>query len=253
MKGQPAVTTTALGLAAVLSAGARVLLVEADPSGGDLASNFRVPIAPGLVELASQTSTLVSGVDAAVLERFTRRLPAGGGVSAIVAPPAGSRTVAAVAVVAVGRGRVLRQPDVTVVADVGRVSPASAAWPLMEAADRMVLMMRGRLGDLAHLHGLLPELLAAVGGRLTIVLCAGGGGYRPAQVTDSVHTAVREAGLPSLCPPVWGPLPHDETTARMLAGERKPHKKWRHTPLMRALDELAADLTRQPAATGGGR
>ncbi|MGH3603225.1 MAG: chromosome partitioning protein, partial [Pseudonocardiaceae bacterium] len=53
LKGSPGVTTFCVALAAQWSAHTRCVLLECDPSGGDLATRFSLASSPGLVSLAA--------------------------------------------------------------------------------------------------------------------------------------------------------------------------------------------------------
>src|SRR5438874_10104141 len=64
LKSRSGSTTTALGLAAVLPASARAVVVECDPAGGDLTLRHGLRSAsPGLVELATATRSGAVGLD----------------------------------------------------------------------------------------------------------------------------------------------------------------------------------------------
>src|SRR4051812_25475009 len=138
MKGRSGATATSLGLAAALPEAARAVVVECDPSGGDLGLRFGVPWTPGVVALASAARTAsrpnpAAGAD--LLTTYARRLPIGDGVQVVCAPPAGGQTRAAVSLLAANAATVLRPTDRTVIADGGRLDPASASWPLLGVAD----------------------------------------------------------------------------------------------------------------------
>src|SRR6266508_6092648 len=65
VKSRSGSTTTAVGLAALLPAAARAVVVECDPAGGDLTLRHALRSAsPGLVELATATRTgVATGLD----------------------------------------------------------------------------------------------------------------------------------------------------------------------------------------------
>ena len=55
LKGSPGVTTFSVALAARWPVTDRCVLVECDPSGGDMATRFALASSPGLVSLAAAT------------------------------------------------------------------------------------------------------------------------------------------------------------------------------------------------------
>ncbi|MFD8494979.1 chromosome partitioning protein [Amycolatopsis sp. NPDC059657] len=229
-------TTLSVALAARWPEPVRALLVEADPSGGDIATRFSLESAPGLLSLA------VAGrrsVDPALAWLHTQSLP--GGLAVVSAPPDADRARAALLALtsdrpahASGLRQVADQPGTAVIVDCGRVDAGSAAMPFVRAADVMVLLVRSRADDLAHLARRLPE----VGGwaRRSVLLLVGDG-YSTTEVT-------RELGVPAL-----GRVPDDVYGAAVLCG-RPSGFRWRrggpsHSPLGRFAHKVARTLTAQ--------
>ncbi|MFT7837727.1 chromosome partitioning protein [Saccharothrix sp. BKS2] len=233
LKGSPGATTFAVALAARWPAPARALVVETDPSGGDLGVRFSLPSAPGLVSLAAAAR---QGVDAELVWRHTQRLP--GGLPVLAAPPDAEQTRAALSALApdpAGGPGVLRvaadQPGSVVVVDCGRADPGSPALPIVRSADALVLLSHAHAEDLAH----LPRRLPAVGRwSPRPVLLLVGEGYSGAEV-------VRELGVTPL-----GRVPHDPHGAAALCGRPHTPRRWRHSPsrsaLGRCAHEVAVDL-----------
>jgi hypothetical protein len=253
MKGRSGATATSVGLAAVLPEAARAVVVECDPSGGDLGLRFSVPWTPGVVALASAARTASRpdpAVRADLLTVYARQLPIGDGVPVVCAPPAGGQTRAAVSLLAANATNVLRPTDRTVIADCGRLDPASASWPLLGVADVAIVVLRGRIEDAGHLRGLIGDLAEAAGSRLVLLLTAGGV-YGPHDIAGNVHHALHELGLPDLRIPVLGPLPYDAKAAQLLDGQLPSMRRWRHTPLLRALDALTGGLTARTTVDSG--
>src|ERR1700716_3587109 len=91
VKGSPGVTTFSVALAARWPAPARTLLVEADPSGGDVGVRFSLASTPGLVSLAAAARR---SDDPAVVWQHTQALP--GGLPVAAAPPEAVRAGAPV-------------------------------------------------------------------------------------------------------------------------------------------------------------
>lgn len=165
--GAPGVTTTALAAAAAWPAdadgGVRPVVVEGDPSGGDVMMRFGLPTTtPSLLDVAAVAGQSYPGsVLAAVHE-----LPFG--VRVVPGVPGRGPCREAVRLLAGGIG-VLRgsERDLgTVLLDVGRLT--DDVEPLLAVADRVVVVTRGGAEALAHVPAC--GLDAAVGGRLVLVV-----------------------------------------------------------------------------------
>ncbi|WP_424187630.1 MinD/ParA family ATP-binding protein [Actinokineospora sp. G85] len=226
MKGSPGATTLAVALAARWPAPARALVVEADPSGGDLGLRFSLSSTPGLVSLAAAARR---GGDADLVWRHTQQLP--GGLSVVAAPPDADQARAALSALAPdptsGLG-VLRaaanEPGTVVIVDCGRVDPGSPALPIVRACDAVVLLSRAHADDLAHLPRRLPTV-----GRWSPnpVLLLVGAGYSTAEVA-------RELGVPPL-----GRVPDDPNGAAVLCGRPNTLRWGRSGPERSALGRFA--------------
>ena len=245
VKGRPGATTTALGLAAVAPADSRPVVVEADPAGGDLMRRLDLAATPSLVDLAAAARGATRTGDAFTAGQQTVAIGEVG-VPVVVAPAGGAQTRAALPELT-GHGRaVLTTPDRLVIADCGRLAPGSAAWPLLRLADVVLVMVRARTDEVAHLREALAELVDVGAGRL-VVLLAAGGVYPAADVAEVLSTYVAEelARDPASLG-VLGPLPDDRKAAAVLGHELVAGRRWRRLPLMRAyaglLDDLAPDL-----------
>jgi MinD-like ATPase involved in chromosome partitioning or flagellar assembly len=245
VKGRPGVTTTALGLAAVAPAQWRPVVVEADPAGGDLMRRLELAATPSLVDLAAAARGATHAEDAFTAGRQTAMV-GGELVPVVVAPAGGAQTRAALPELT-GTGRaVLTTPERLVIADCGRLAPGSASWPLLRLADVVLVMVRARTDELAHVREALAELVDVGAGRLVVLLSAGGV-YPAADVAEvlSAHVAEELARDPATLG-VLGPLPDDRKAAAVLGGDLVAGRRWRRLPLMRAyaavLDDLASDL-----------
>ena len=225
VKGSPGVTTFSVALAARWPSPARALLVEADPSGGDVGTRFSLESAPGLVSLAVAARR---SEDPALLWQHAQALP--GGLPVVAAPPDADRARAALSALAdpaTGAG-VLRTaasaPESVVIVDCGRIDARSAAIQFVRSADAMVLLTRAHADDLAHLARRLPAI-----GRWTAhpALLLVGDGYAPAEVA-------RELGVLPL-----GRVPDDPRGAAVLCG-RSISRPWgRSGPAHSALGQIA--------------
>ncbi|NUT52514.1 MAG: chromosome partitioning protein [Saccharothrix sp.] len=233
LKGSPGATTLAVALAARWPAPARALVVETDPSGGDLGLRFSLSSTPGLVSLAAAARR---GGDADLVWGHTQQLP--GGLPVISAPPDADQACAALAALAPdppGGLGVLRaaanQPPTVVIADCGRVDPGSPALPIVRSSDAVVLLSRAHADDLAHLPRRLPTVARWSPNPVLLLV---GEGYSTAEVA-------RELGVPPL-----GRVPDDPNGAAVLCG--RPNKlRWgrsgpAHSALGRFAHRVATEL-----------
>jgi len=242
LKASPGVTTTAQAVAAMWPAvgfGQPVLL-EADPAGGDVAARFGLSPAPGLVSL-SAAARREHDVD--MLTEHSLALP--GGLPVIAAPPAEEAARAAVRLLGRDGLPLLHaaavHPELVLVADVGRLQADSLAWPVVEAADALLLVARPVLPELSRVISTaeqLGERLAAAGTRVGLVTI-GDGPFGVEEITEATGIAVTAQ------------LPDDAAAAAMLAGRPDPRGALSRLagrggiaglPLARAAAALAAQL-----------
>jgi MinD-like ATPase involved in chromosome partitioning or flagellar assembly len=238
VKGSPGVTTFCVALAARWPAPYRPVLVEADPSGGDLATRFSLGSTPGLLSLAAAAR---HSADPAMAWQHAQALP--GGLPVVAAPPDADRARGALSALtpdpAAGAG-ILRAaadlPDTVMIVDCGRMDSGSPALPIVRAADAMVLLTGAHADDLAHLPRRLPAI-----GRWSPhpVMLLVGEGYSLAEVA-------RELGVPPL-----GRVPDDPRGAAVLCG-RPSTLRWgrsgpAHSPLGQLAYKVVKVLVAQPA------
>lgn len=230
-KGSPGVTTTAL--ACTLSWHHRVVLAECDPAGGSVLAGYlggTLPGPRGLGELAVQElrdgnleqvfwSQLVD-LDAPRRERLL--LPG-------IVDPAQAGSVSplwqrfADFFAELGKGR----PAYDVLADCGRLHVVGAPWPVLRAADIVLIVTAARLPDLSATHATVRAIQRDFAehrvppGSLRLLLVGEGHGR---------HEVAR-----SLQVPVIAHLPADPRTAAVL-GHGGTVRAGR--PLMRAASAL---------------
>jgi MinD-like ATPase involved in chromosome partitioning or flagellar assembly len=235
VKGSPGVTTFSVALAARWPAPARTVLVEADPSGGDVGTRFSLESTPGLLSLAAATRR---STDPAVVWQHAQGLP--GGLPVVAAPPDADRARAALSALAPNPAtgaRILRQtadaPDTVVIVDCGRIDAGSPSMPIVCSADVMILLTRARADDLAHLARRLPAI-----GRWNAhpVLLLVGEGYSTAEVA-------RELRVPPL-----GRVPEDPRGAAVLCGRPSTRRWGRSGPAHSKLGQLAHKIATVLAA-----
>jgi hypothetical protein len=220
-KAAPGVTTSALAMAAVWPTDRQVLLVEADPGGGDLAARFELAAQPGLVSLAAAARRQI---DSALVGEHAQRLP--GGLGVLVGPPGAEQAAAALGMLA---PTVLAGLDslngVDVIADLGRLDPASPALGLARVASLLLMVVRPRLDELQHLAHRVTALRAEC--RTLGVVLAGSGPYPAEEIAGALGVQVL----------AW--LPADPRGASLLGGAGASPGALRRTLLVRAARGLA--------------
>jgi MinD-like ATPase involved in chromosome partitioning or flagellar assembly len=217
-KGSPGVTTAALTMAAVWPR--RALLAELDPSGGDIALRLRgprgVPLSPetGLISLAVG---LRRGAEPHQVFEHVQRLD--GGLEVIVGLSTGEQGSGLVGMWAPIGELLDRVPGVDVVADLGRLYPASPAADVLPGASAVVLVTRPTIDAVAHLRARAAAVLRGLdrrrGGPPT-VFCVVVTTARDDASPKQIETVLRQAGLPV---PVLGRIALDPKGAGMLAGD----------------------------------
>ena len=239
-------TTTSVALAASWPASDDVVLVEADPSGGDLAAWFDLPVAPSL-------STVVTRVlDGAwpEIERHTRL--ADNGLRILPAPSGTAEATQALgesARAVVPALAAIRMP--VVVADVGRLGAGATTNPFLAAAAVTVVVHRqstqSSRAAAVRLQRLVEQLDRLAGAPTAVVVAVVGA--NPFSI-DEIERFVAD-GAGAL--PVVG-LPVDELAAAVLAGRSGvSERRLARLPLMRAAASLAAAAERALAPSSAER
>lgn len=224
LSGAPGVTTLALALASTWPVSDPVWMVEADASGGDVAAWWRLPVWPGLVDLAAASR---SGQDHERIDTAAVSQVLPGGVRVCVAPSTADRTAGAVGLLA-QNPKALTGDHVTVV-DLGRVLPEATPAAFLEAADAAVLVVPG---DVAH----LKRAKESAAGLRTRCPRLGLAVVDPPRGSAEISAAV---GLP-----VWAKVPQDARTAAFLSGQGEVARLDRR-PLIRQTRALGRALTEQ--------
>ena len=257
-KGRPGVTTTALALAALAPAEARAVLVECDPAGGDLMRRHGLAAKPSVVDLAAAARTTVPAsaarnAPAAPEDPFAtttqRVLLRDRAVNVVVAPAGGAQTRAALPELTRTGQATLNPPDRLIVADCGRLDVPSPCRPLLDLADVVMVLVRARADEIAHLREHLADLIDHAAGRLLVVL-APGGQYSAAEVDDVLTgVVVEELARDERALRVTGPLPADRRAAAVLGGELVAGRRWHRLPLLVAAGQLLDELLPRLATT----
>jgi len=221
----PGVTTLVTALAARWPV-AGAVVVEADPAGGDLGTRFGRRPGAGLSTLAAEASL----GRAREISAYAQDL--GLGVAAVLAPP-DPEARQAVDVLALTGVSVLRAAAAgrAVVVDVGQLGPATPAWPLVRAADVVLVVTTTEPEGLDAVRVRRERLLTTVGVRPHVALVLTGSG--PCTAEDFART-VRL--------PVAGTLPWDHRGAAVLAGRAPARWGWTRRGVPRAARVLAVAL-----------
>ena len=204
IKGSPGVTTAATALAASWPTGRRVLLVEADPFGGDLAPRYGSTITNGLASLfaAARRSLTPEGIWDHV-DHLPGGLPVLFGHSNVQGAVANEKAWPAIA-------EALGALDADVVVDAGRLLPhfAGGIGDVLAHSDVLVVLCDPTLEGIVHLRAALPSLVAEMSTRALLVVPTGSGGYSGTEIGRTLGVDVGP------------PMPDDRKAADALANKR---------------------------------
>ena len=248
-KGSPGVTTAALTMAAVWPR--RALLAELDPTGGDVALRLRgprgVPLSPetGLISLAVAVRR---GAQPHQVFEHVQRLD--GGLEVVVGLTTGEQGSGLAGMWGPVGELLDRVPGVDVVADLGRLYPASPAADVLPSATAIVLVTRPSIDAVAHLRAraatVLRDLDRGPSGTPSVT-CVVVTTPRDDASPKQIETVLRQAGLPV---PVIGRIAHDPKGAGMLAGDWVGRLD--RSLLVRSTREVVGRLAQRLSAPVGG-
>ncbi len=247
-KGSPGVSTACLALALMWPK--PVVLVDADPAGGDLLPGFfrgEQPAGRGVLALTldARSSSMRELLWLQVLPITDSKAWLLPGVSS----PRQLRSVDWAQLAATLPGLQYQLKPVDALTDLGRLRPESEVTrpdspgpePLLQAADLVVIAFAGTLAAVRAAQLRVEPLQALLGdgpgraGRLVGVLVGRPRPYGEGEIA-------RALGIP-----VVSALPHDTRTANTLMAGAPARRGWRAAPLMRAAS-ATADLLVQLAA-----
>lgn len=237
LKHSPGVTTLALAFATCAAGSSpadatQPLVIELDPSGGDIAARVGLSIEPGTVSLAAAGRRAASRLDPSL---HSQLLPSGARVLVgPAAPDQAERTARAIA----GRLVAAVPPESLAIVDCGRWSTTSPAGPAIAGAAATVVVIANGVDGVEHVRVRTDALRAATGDRVALVIA----GERP-YTTEEIAEACRL--------PVLGAVPHDERGAAGVTGAL-PSRAIGRAPLVRAarsiLDALTGHVADPPVA-----
>lgn len=234
-KGSPGVTTTAAALAcAAVAQGEDAVLVELDPSGGDVAMLVDAVGEAGLVSLAEE---LRHGgvVGELVRQHAVEFVP---GVPAVLAPPGTVEAAGMIGSLADQWMSTLREAAGTVVVDAGRWEPGSVTSRRIVGAD-VVVVGRGTAPSVEHTRRVVEALRAAVRCPLAVLVV----GTRPYAGEDVA--AVLDLPLAGVL--TWDPR---GAAAQWAPGQRaRRARSWLGRSAATALPGLTAQVPARLATT----
>lgn len=241
-KGSPGVTTAATALAMVWSDPR--LLLEADPSGGDLAFRARRPdgggllaAEPGLLALAADARTGTVPADA--LSRYAQ--PTAWGVPVVVGP-ASSHAYAPMRNLWPAVATAAEAWPGTAIADLGRLHPGTPALTLAREATAVLVLARLNVGSLYHLRDRVTELAHTIGdpsrdrNPVAVMVLA-----RPPEAAEAVRQVTRMLEAVGSPIPVAGAIAVDPKASQRLRHGELPRRVER-TDLFRSATDLAATI-----------
>ena len=236
VKASPGVTTTVVAVGHVWPARRGVVVVEADPAGGDLAARHGLPVQPGLATLAAAGRRALSPE---LVADHTQRV---GGLPVLVAPPTATPSRAALEVLGPPFGPTLARMEADVLVDLGRLDPASPALPLARGADLLVVVARPTVVELPRVTTRVAEL-AAEGCQVALVLVGEVSPlHRERYPADEVADVVDV--------PVLGTLADDPQSAALLSGQASNTRSMARSLLVRSARDVVDALLAQLSAAG---
>jgi len=224
LKGAPGVTTLACLLAAGWPPGRRVVLVEGDPCGGDLAARFSLSAAIGWPTMAAAAHR---GAGASGLDPHLQALP--GGVAVVTGVrSAGARGDEAAARRAVAELVADASRHLDVVVDLGRLLPGIAgSEELLARLDYLGIVIRADAPGVLRLADRAGEIRLACPANLAAVT-VGDGGYGPEEIEACTGVPVASA------------IPWDSAAAAIVTGDDHRRRRLARSPLGPAVRSLVS-------------
>jgi hypothetical protein len=252
LKGSPGVTSTALALAAVWPR--PVVLLEADPAGGDLQYRCHTPDAaadgrgdavPGLVKLAAAVRAGVPGPR--VVSEQAERLGCGVSVVRGLVSAKQSRGIGGLwSTIAEACVRA----DVDVIADLGRLDPASPVMAIAAASSHVVPVASTSLESVMHLAAGLEDLMHALAQQRTqvapVLLGPDASAARDCAEVDDLLEFV------SLPVSATLPIAYDPRALERLEDGERGDGRLGRTLLLRRARAIAGTLNDQAPGVAGG-
>ena len=223
MKASPGVSTTLHALAAVWPEERSLLVVEADPDGGDLAARIGLSVEPGMASLAAAGRRSLVRAD---IDRHTQALSRG--VQLLVGNPDPEQATRELELVGQRLAEVLPHDAPDVLIDCGRLRSSSPAVPLAVGAFATLIVCRPRVDELQHVRAQIGRLIAQ--GMEPDVILVGDRPYSAPEVEGAIGREVVDV------------IADDAATAAALAGRGGRASVVSRSPLMRSARSLAERL-----------
>ncbi len=223
VKASPGVTTTLLALAAVWPEERPLLVVDADPDGGDLAARIGLGVEPGMASLAAAGRR---SLDHADIEHHTQTIP--GGVPVLVGNPDPEQATRELELVGQRLAEVLPQDSPDVLVDCGRLRSSSPAVPLAVRAFATLIVCRPRVDELQHVRAQVGRFTAL--GMQPDVILVGERPYSAYEVEAAIGCEVVDI------------IADDPATAAALAGRGGRASVVSRSSLIRSARSLAERL-----------
>ncbi len=234
VKGAPGVTTLSCLVAAAWPDDRRVLLVEGDPSGGDLAARFRLSVRRGWASFAASSRRL-EGVEP--IAAHLQQLP--GGLEVLVSGRSGEPGGVCgdvVSLLASIGASVDGRRDV--IADIGRLLPRErGAEQWLDRSTVVVVVVRRDAASVLHLRDRAAVLRSRCHGRIGLVVI-GTGPYSGRAIEEFT-------GMP-----VLSELPDDPNAAEIASGRPGRGSRLSRSLLMISAHRLARILSSDDPLSG---
>jgi Flp pilus assembly CpaE family ATPase len=232
VKGAPGVTTLASLVGATWPAQRRVVVVEGDPSGGDLAARFQLSSGDGWPSFIATVRRAGASVS---IESHLQQLP--GGLDVLVGTR-GLESDEAMRSIHALLSCVDASPDGArdLLVDLGRFIPGgSTGW--VEHADSVVICARSDAASLVQVREKAPTISERCRGRVWLVI-VGSGSYSRPEIEQFT-------GLSLI-----GVCPFDQAAATVAAGQRSGGRRLRRSPLVAATASIASILVWDSSGSG---
>jgi predicted NBD/HSP70 family sugar kinase len=246
-KAAPGVTTSTWALA--LSWPRPLLLVDCDQAGGDMAPGLmpgRASVDRGLLSWSAAARPAVPATAAAtVLTEHAVQVPEHPQVSLIpgfaTAMQGTSFTSETWERLALALERSTTAIGLDVVVDAGRLISDRGCWPVLRAADQVLLAVRPSVRSVHAAQDAVQRVRQELGDLAKVAaLVVGDGPYSADEVAKALQL------------PLAGVLPHDPRAAAVLSdGAMSSMKTLRRSPLLRAASSLAGQLADSAEAVAG--
>ncbi len=233
IKGAPGMTTLACLVGATWPEDRKVMVVECDPSGGDLAARFRLSSRIGWTSLISAARRSEPGI---LIESHLQQLPGGLDVLVGTTGSQASELSRSLVTILAGASSSSHGPwDVLV--DLGRLRPGdSNAGNWLDIADVVVIGLRNDAASVVQVRERRMADLSQWSDRLGLVVI-GSHCYSSSEIEKFTGS------------PVLGEIPFDAQAAAVAAGQRSGERRLSRSLLCTSAIRLTRRLAAAPHST----